>query len=206
MTKKKKPLKVLSTGAVTNAELKAVIEEVQTSTDRAAAVQLGAFVESVLGECLLSLLWRPGSKASYEHKMAQTTFQEKNIAAFKLEIIDDRIFKNMEIIREVRNAFAHSARPISFQTPEVIAVVDEIEDDGKGLTPEMAAEMAKARAKYTSSCMVCVATVKFRAMGKKIDLMGRVTKALLPYTDPALAPHSEAISKAAEVLSKFTLK
>ncbi|MHB1206591.1 MAG: DUF4145 domain-containing protein [Rhodospirillaceae bacterium] len=58
--------------------------------------------------------------------------------AYALGVIDRRTRSNLDYIREVRNACAHSSKPISFRTPEVKAVANLILLPGvKASTPRM---------------------------------------------------------------------
>jgi hypothetical protein len=47
--------------------------------------------------------------------------------AFALGIIGEQMYKNLDIIRSVRNAFAHSKIPITFETKEVSAACQLLE-------------------------------------------------------------------------------
>jgi hypothetical protein len=205
MTKKlKTPLEQVSRAPVGQDDILAVVEEVRNASDRAAAVHLGAFVERKLNDAFLSLV-RAESRAKLEKEISEASFKEKIEGALKFGLVDDRLFKNLELIRRIRNAFAHSARAITFETPEVVAVVGELTDDGKGIPTKMLDNASPARIKFASCCMAAVITVGFRAIGRKADLMGRVVEALSIRLNPDLAPHAETIKRSAELLKKFEM-
>jgi hypothetical protein len=200
-----KPLEQFSRTPVAPEEVAAVFEEVRKANDRHAAVHLGAFVEQGLGIAFLSLVGEQKS-AELKKEISWASFDDKIKAALKLELIDDRIFKKLEIIRQIRNAFAHSARPISFETPEVVAAVDELIDDGKAVPTNMLDNASPARAKFSSCCRAVMATVGFRAIGRKFHLMGRVVEALsTAQAKPELMPFAETIKQSAEKLKKFEM-
>lgn len=48
-----------------------------------------------------------------------SSFSPKIYLAYAMNIIDDSVLHDLNIIRRVRNAFAHAPKPISFSTNEV---------------------------------------------------------------------------------------
>jgi hypothetical protein len=204
MNKHRKPLKAFSHSLVPQEEVKAVIDELKDAPDRAAAVQLGAYVDSMLTHTLTNLI-RTDVPEAMKARILRSTFKEKNDALFVLKITDERTYQNLEIIREIRNAFAHSARLITFETPEVVEAVEALEDDGKGLNSEGNEHLSSARAKFTSCCFRSILTVMFRNIGKKMDMIGQVMEALTPYLNENLRPHAERVARSVEALKNFRL-
>jgi Domain of unknown function (DUF4145) len=204
MTKEPSPLEQFSRAPVGQQELIAVVEGMRQASDRDAAVHLGAFVEERLNYAFLSLTSKE-NRAGLEKKLSKADFKEKIEGALKLELIDDRLFKNLEIIRQIRNAFAHSARAISFETSEVVAAVDELITDGKSVPTKILDNASPARIKFSSCCVAVVLTVQFRAIGKKAALMGRVVEALSAKVIPEVTPFADTIKQSAETLKKFEM-
>jgi hypothetical protein len=81
-----------------------------TDTDRAAALIIGSLVETSLSAAIVYALGR--------HDKSQT-FASRIRAARTLNLIGTETFENQEVIREVRNTFAHAMSAIQFDTPEV---------------------------------------------------------------------------------------
>jgi hypothetical protein len=81
-----------------------------TDTDRAAALIIGSLVETSLSAAIVYALGR--------HDKSQT-FASRIRAARTLNLIGTETFENLEVIREVRNTFAHAMSAIQFDTPEV---------------------------------------------------------------------------------------
>src|ERR1700730_11786358 len=79
--------------------------------DRAAAIMAGAFVEDALFRVV-------GRRSSF-HSMIETGFER---GLYKGLVRDD-----LNVVRRVRNAFAHAIRPISFDTAEIVEEVGKFQ-------------------------------------------------------------------------------
>jgi hypothetical protein len=55
------------------------------------------------------------------------TFSAKIIVAYAMKIIGPITYSDLNIIKLLRNEFAHSRVPFDFQTPQVIAVCNELQ-------------------------------------------------------------------------------
>ncbi len=54
------------------------------------------------------------------------SFYAKLLMAFAFRILDDELLHNMNVIRRIRNAFAHSKKPIDFNDPLIKGVISSI--------------------------------------------------------------------------------
>jgi len=91
-------------------EHEAIVQEIENSPDRTAAIVACAFLEERLKERLKVLL-REGStteKLLGENGFLGTLFN-KNAMAYALKIYDKANLQNINVIGRVRNAFAHRA-------------------------------------------------------------------------------------------------
>jgi hypothetical protein len=87
------------------------------------------------------------------------TFTNKIIIAHALGIFGDKTRQNLDIIRTIRNAFAHAAHPIRFDDPDIATLCEYLEvpdpirfGDVKGpLSPDPESSSA-AREKYRMTC------------------------------------------------------
>lgn len=52
------------------------------------------------------------------------TFDNKIRMGYALEIFGDEMLENLNVIKSIRNAFAHSRLPINFDTPEVVSACE----------------------------------------------------------------------------------
>jgi hypothetical protein len=90
--------------------------------DRGAAILLATNVENALQAALLQM-FRDKPKRSQilfgGIKAPLGSFSSKIDVAYYLDVIGDEAKQNLDIIRTVRNAFAHAKIPIKFETEQV---------------------------------------------------------------------------------------
>jgi hypothetical protein len=102
---------------VNDREILEVLEKKLFNTsDRVTAVMLGAAVEAALEKLLLPRM----------HHCRDRTFSDKIKIAYTEKIIGPITCSDLYFIKELRNEFAHSRRPFDFQTPQVVAVCNEL--------------------------------------------------------------------------------
>ena len=89
---------------------------------RGSAILIASTVENVLETAILRILTKGRTKRIFGHREPLGGFSNKILMGYALNIYGDEMFGNLEIIRNIRNAFAHSKVPISFETPEVANV------------------------------------------------------------------------------------
>jgi len=99
-----------------------------SESDRATVVLFGSFVEANLGRLLFKLmrdnLNSTDRKLMFEYNGVVGTFSSKIILAYALKLIGPKTRFDLDLIRFLRNEFAHSRMSFSFDTPEVRAVCD----------------------------------------------------------------------------------
>src|SRR5262249_42583896 len=99
--------------------------ELDGANDRSIVITMGAFVEDSL-EHLLSRQMRPMEQEEYEeffrHDGPVGSFSSKIQMAHGLKLTDKMTHRQLDVLREMRNACAHCKLPISFKTPELAAV------------------------------------------------------------------------------------
>jgi hypothetical protein len=98
-------------------EHEAIVQEIENSPDRTAAIVACAFLEERLKERLKVLL-REGSTTDNllgENGFLGTLFN-KNAMAYALRIYDKATLKNIIVIGRVRNTFAHRLTMNSFKS------------------------------------------------------------------------------------------
>jgi DNA-binding MltR family transcriptional regulator len=110
--------------------LEVLEKELFNTSDRATAVMLGAHVETAL-EKLLASRMRDNLNSTERNKIfgfegPVGTFAAKIIVAYAMNIIGPITYSDLDLIRLLRNEFAHSRQPLNFQTPEVAAVCNEL--------------------------------------------------------------------------------
>lgn len=94
------------------------------SNHRGAAILMAANVEVGLDSALRRVISRGRSNMLFGSDKPLGTFRNKIWMGYGLALYGDQTFTTLEAIRNIRNAFAHSQIPISFDDPEVSAVCD----------------------------------------------------------------------------------
>jgi hypothetical protein len=91
---------------------------------RGAAILASANVENALEIALGDVLVGKRTSALFGADCPLGSFRNKILMAHALDIFGEQMFKNLECIRHIRNAFAHAKIPISFASKEVSDVCD----------------------------------------------------------------------------------
>jgi hypothetical protein len=115
----------------TSSELRIVLLELNREKNaRATAITLGALLEAKLESAIYTKLIPNIPKSSREKIFGVqgilATFSARIEMAFVLGLIGPEIRKDLDHIREIRNAFAHAKGIISFDTPEIATKCDKI--------------------------------------------------------------------------------
>jgi hypothetical protein len=110
--------------------LEIVEKELFYTSDRVTAVMLASFVETAL-ERLLASRMRDDLNSSQRERLfgfegVVGTFSAKIMIAYAMKIIGPITYSDLNLIKLLRNEFAHSRRAFNFQTPEVVAVCKEL--------------------------------------------------------------------------------
>jgi hypothetical protein len=113
------------------ADLKPMEEEFYGESDRACGILLGAMVESALEGALASVL-RPDLSNDLAQRLFDgdgiiATFSAKINLGFALSLFGTKAKNDLELIKMMRNAFAHCRLPIKFETPEVRAICEHLQ-------------------------------------------------------------------------------
>ena len=90
-------------------------------SDRGCALMAAAFIEEKIGELLRAFCIE--NKKSYERLFenngALATFSSKIDLAFLLGLIPKNIFDDLQLLRKIRNDFAHNASLITFESTPI---------------------------------------------------------------------------------------
>jgi len=92
-----------------------------SETDRGSVLMAAAFIEDKLLQMLKDFMVKNKSiqKKIFEGNGALATFSSKIQMAYLLGLIPKNIFDDLNILKRLRNDFAHNAKPISFKTDYV---------------------------------------------------------------------------------------
>jgi hypothetical protein len=117
-------------GGFTRDHYLAVEREVYGDSDRAAAVVLGTLTEDALRMLLERKLRRDlnskDRKQLFGFDGISGTFATKITLAYSLELIGPETRRELDLIRFLRNNFAHCDKPIDFKMDVVMAICNEL--------------------------------------------------------------------------------
>lgn len=106
-----------------------LIDTVTERNERAAVLAVVSLLEGALQKSLTTE-FLPDSKGKLEYMFGSGAplrpFSAKIRIGFALKVFGPNTRDNLDAIREVRNSFAHTMSPISFDTPEVANVCKRI--------------------------------------------------------------------------------
>jgi hypothetical protein len=111
--------------------LEALEQELYLSTnDRAVVVLMASFVEEhvrrLLKAKLRADLSTEDSDRLFDYQGPFGSFAARTLSAYAMGLIGPIVRSDLDLIRNLRNEFAHSRVPIDFKTPEVRAVCDDL--------------------------------------------------------------------------------
>jgi len=99
-------------------------------SDRATVVMFGSFLETHLERFLASKmrdsLNSDDRQRLFEGNGVLATFSSKILLAFAMKLMGPITRHDLDLIRHLRNGFAHSRMPFGFDAPEVRAVCDQL--------------------------------------------------------------------------------
>jgi hypothetical protein len=145
------------------------VDDLSNESDRGAVILATTAIEDILEHTIITRL--PGLSADeaarkrmFENDGVLSSFSKKTEMAYAMGIIDGECRKKIDIVREIRNACAHSRKPLSFDK-EVLAspcriVIGDMIKELKDQTP------ATIRLAFIVECSFISLTI---GTGKKFD-------------------------------------
>jgi hypothetical protein len=109
-------------GITATEEFASVLTEVKDSPDRSACIVVTSMLARVLEHVILARLMIVEKRRIvplFERDGALSTFYGNIHLAFALKLISETVRDDLDVIRRVRNAFAHSILPLTFETEEI---------------------------------------------------------------------------------------
>jgi hypothetical protein len=110
------------------AEIDALLSEIDTHNHRAAAVLGGAFVEDALEYAIQRRFVALGKErldSLFEYPGPLSSFDAKIQVGFAIGLYGPIIRHDLDVIRRIRNGFAHAKKPISFNTIQVVREMEK---------------------------------------------------------------------------------
>jgi hypothetical protein len=110
-------------------ELDAVWSEIDRQSHRAAAVLGGAMVEDALQFAIQAhfvMLSKTDKKKLFEYPAPLSSFDAKIRIGYAVGLYGPVVRNDLNLIRRVRNGFAHAKKPISFETLQVVREIEKV--------------------------------------------------------------------------------
>lgn len=169
-----KHLKAYTSRRYEDSDARAAALALKEESDRGAVVLATTQVEDALEDKLGELMPILAADKFARSKMfgfdgVAGNFSRKALMAYALSLIDKDQFDFIEVLREMRNACAHSRSPIDFSTPELAAAC------AVALAPEMAYLKDKSPGALRQVFVLkCVLTANHLATGEKQSVLSAV--------------------------------
>jgi DNA-binding MltR family transcriptional regulator len=181
MTDRKRiTLSELARKAIANEEFPEIGEEAFQSSDRTAAIVLASGVERILEQSIIAVLPRHDDR-TVERLLGRDgpldSFYGKNQLGYALGIYGGTALKNLEAVRKIRNAFAHSPLKINFETAQVVEEAQKIKMEP--LDMGELSHLSDSRQKYSAFCSLFMIVFLFKARGHSLDKLIEVLDAVL---------------------------
>jgi hypothetical protein len=144
-------LRRLAVQPFTDDNFRAVLDSLKGESDRAAVIIAGSLLEDELGKLIgkvMRQLAADDRQRLFGFDGPVGTFSNRILLAYALRLIDSNDRRQLDLLREMRNACAHSRVPLTFETPE-------LRDVARLMAPEeirAGLEGVKLRATFILTC------------------------------------------------------
>lgn len=133
-----------------------IFEEIEAQNDRSAAIVAVSFVETAL-RATIETEWGIQSETARERLFKGSgplaTFSAKIEIGSAAGILGPRTRGDLNLIRKVRNEFAHFLKPIAFTTPHVMLLCEKMQKSSTRLAP---AGIEATRYRFIEACRTYV--------------------------------------------------
>ncbi len=104
------------------------IHNFQKESDRGASLMAGSVIDEVLKEIIAGFLInkKESLRLLDGFNAPLGTFSSRILAAYCLGLVEKHEYKELEILRRIRNAFGHTWSDIDFSNPKISALVRQL--------------------------------------------------------------------------------
>ena len=103
-------------------------DEFRSESDRGATILASVWIDKLL-ERKLNALFTEGNSSTrrklYDLNGPFSSFSSKVLAAYSLGWIDSEIFDDINLVRKIRNKFAHELHGIDLESPKIRLLIDK---------------------------------------------------------------------------------
>jgi hypothetical protein len=143
-------------------DLSILFQELNKESDRGLALVSAAVLDGRLAEALRSFFCseRPPRKLLDETNAPLGTLSSRVQACYLLGLIDEYEYAEVELVRKVRNEFAHSTHGTSFQTQRIVSLCSSLRSE---LPPGTDYPANDSRFRFTNAAISLIARLYYRA-------------------------------------------
>lgn len=109
-------------------DLGPIMAELQKQSDRGAAIIAGSLLEQILETAIkgrLRALSTDQHKALFGRMAPLSTFSAKIEIGFAIGLYTEATYRNLNMLRQVRNEFAHKLGALSFDHPDIAKIIND---------------------------------------------------------------------------------
>lgn len=158
-------------------EWNSMVEQFHSETDRGAAVLAGSFAEHALGTYLQHRVSSSGlAERLFGPVGPLSSFSQRIAVAFAFGQISRTQYADFELVRQVRNHFAHHPLEASFSSPEVnkLAVKMSIYSDKEAMLYHP--EESRPRIAYLFTCALLCGNLLDKVEREQADHAAKVAR------------------------------
>jgi len=178
MSRKKSLSKRLSRRDLDDAEFDEALEEFHAGSDRVTAIMGTAMVEEALRRAIASALHddRETSALFHEEGSPFGSFRARIMAGRALGLYDQKTADDLNIVRDVRNQFAHALLKLDFANEHIVNACADLSDRRQWDLPERA--IGETRLKFENTCL-SLAFLLMRKTNKNLKSRADTMKATI---------------------------
>lgn len=143
-------------------KISALIKELDQESDRALAVLMAAYLDVLLGDLLISRMAVPPAEAVKLLMGGETaplsSFSSKIRMAYCLGVLSEDERADLELIRKIRNKFAHDLAGLSFETQPIV-------DHCRHLRGVPSSEMSSAKQRFSVTAFRLIVAISSKTRG-----------------------------------------
>jgi Mannitol repressor len=121
--------RALFDGPPSPAEFEAITKEIDSASDRSSAILAVNYVHNVLRFMIVTKFIKLSAahiEKLYDQGGPLNTFSQCIELAYAIGILNEPCYRDLHIIRKIRNHFAHVLRAINFDNPEIAKLISKL--------------------------------------------------------------------------------
>lgn len=190
MVARKSLSKNLSRRKLESNEFIAAFVELHNGSDRVSAIMGGALVDDALMKAIAAALPDPSDETALFHDQGAPfgTTKAKIVAGRAMDLFDNTTAADLDLIRDIRNQFAHALLSFDFLNPYVEQACAKLSSYPKLNAPLSKQSISEPRERYESACWGIFSLLMDKAnrvLEDELERLGKARKGLLEHPKPS---------------------